>query len=72
MVREPPGLGNCSINIWDGSELELAWSNKSSSKFENNFSIFLLSLISNPSVFDVRDVLHWVIFLVMKTFSNIF
>ena len=72
MVREPPGLGNCSINIWDGSELELAWSKKSSSKFENNFPMFLLTLISNPSVFNVRDVLHWVIFLVMKTFSNIF
>ena len=72
MVREPPGLGNCSINIWDGSELELAWSKESSSKFENNFPIFLLSLISNQSVFKVREVLHWVIFLVMKTFSNIF
>ena len=29
-------MGNCSINICDGSELELAWSKKSSSYFENN------------------------------------
>ena len=25
--REALGIGNHSINIWDGSELELAWSN---------------------------------------------
>ena len=35
--REVLGVENCSINIWDGSELELAWSKKSSSYFENNF-----------------------------------
>ena len=63
---------NCSINIWDGSKLELAWSKKSSSYFENNFPIFLLSCISNTSNFQVHDVLHWVSFLVKKTFSNIF
>ena len=28
--REAIGMGNCSINIWDGSDLELAWSKKSS------------------------------------------
>ena len=36
-------MGNCSINIWGESEIELAWSKKSSSYFENNFPIFLLS-----------------------------
>ena len=25
---EALGMGNCSIKIWDGSELELAWSKK--------------------------------------------
>ena len=29
--REALGIGNCSINIWDGSELKLAWSKKSNS-----------------------------------------
>ena len=71
-VREVPGVGNCIINIWDGSELGLAWSKKSSSYFENNFPIFLLSGISNTLICKVRDVLHWVNFLLMKTFSNIF
>ena len=70
--REALGMANCSINIWDGSELELAWSKKSSLFFENNFSIFLLSGVSNASTFKVRDILHWVNFLVMKTFSNFF
>ena len=51
-------VANCSINIWDGSEQEIAWFKKSSSYFENNFSIFLLSGISNTSIFKVRDVLH--------------
>ena len=62
--REALGLGNRSINIWDGSELGLAWYKKSSSYFKNNFLIFSLS--------GMRDVLHWVNFLVLKTFSNIF
>ena len=59
--REALGTGICSINIWDGSELELAWSKKRSLCFENNFSIFLLSGIPNTSIFDVLqvlDVLH--------------
>ena len=29
--REALGMANCCINIWDGSGLELAWSNKNSS-----------------------------------------
>ena len=29
--REALGMANCSINIWDGSELKWAWSKKSSS-----------------------------------------
>ena len=45
--RQAVGMGNHSINIWDGSELELAWSNKNSSYFENNFPISLLYGISN-------------------------
>ena len=40
--REALGMGNCSINNWDEAELELVCSKKSSSNFENNFSIFLL------------------------------
>ena len=67
--REAVVVQNCSINIWDGSELELAWSNKRSSYFENNFPTFLLSGISNTSIYKVRDVLHWVNFFVTKTFS---
>ena len=39
---EAQSMGNRSINIWDGTELELAWSKKSSSHFENNFPIFFL------------------------------
>ena len=46
-VREALSMGNCSINIWDGSELELALCKKSSSYFGNNFPTFLLSGISN-------------------------
>ena len=70
--REALGMGNCSINIWDGSDLELAWSKKSSSSFENNFPIFLLFGNSNTSIFKVRGVLHWVNLLLMKNFSNNF
>ena len=55
-------MGKCSINIWDRSELELAWSKKNSSYFENNFPIFLLPDILNTLVFKVREVLHWVNF----------
>ena len=70
--RKTVGMKNCRINIWDGSELELAWSKKSSSCLENNFPKFLLSAILNTSIFKVCDVLHWVNVLVIKTFSNIF
>ena len=40
--REALGMGNCSINNWDKAEMEWVCSKKSSSNFENNFSIFLL------------------------------
>ena len=54
------GIGNQnhSVNIWDESKLELALTKKSSSYFENNFPIFLLSGISNKLTLKVRDVLH--------------
>ena len=55
--RDVLRMGSCSINIYDGLEPELAWSKKSSSYFENNFSVFLLSDILNTSCFKVRDVL---------------
>ena len=56
--KEALGMRNCSINIWDASEHELAWSRKSSSYFENNFPIFLLSGILNISIFKVPEVLY--------------
>ena len=59
---EALGMGNCCINIWDGSELELAWTKKNSSYFENNFPVFSLSANSNTLPFKVCDVLHWVNF----------
>ena len=65
-------MGYSSINIWDWSELELAWSRKNVSYFENNFPIFLLSTNSNTLIFKVCYLLHWVHFLVMKAFYNIF
>ena len=65
------GMEICSINIWNGSKLELAWTEKSSSYFKNSFPIFLLTGISNLSIFKVRDALQWENYLVMKTFSNI-
>ena len=46
--REALGMGNCSIKIWNGLEVELAWSKKSSSYFEK--------------IYKVRDVLYWVNF----------
>ena len=52
--REALGMGNCCVNVWDGSELELAWSKKGSSYFGNNFPIFLLSGISNTSILAAR------------------
>ena len=45
--REALGTATRSINTWDESELELIWSKKSSSNFEDNFLVFLLSSISN-------------------------
>ena len=56
--REILGVGCCSINIWDRSELKLARSRESSPYFENNFPIFLLS--GNSIFLKVNDVLHWV------------
>ena len=38
-VRQALSMGNCSINIWDQSVLELALCKKSSSCLENNFTI---------------------------------
>ena len=66
--REIVGKGYCSINIWDGSEMKLAWSRENSSYFP----IFLLSGNSNTSIFKVCNILRWAYFLVMKTSSNIF
>ena len=60
--REALAMGNCSLDIWDGSELELAWSKKNSSNFEDNFPIFSLSGILSASIFKVLDVSHWVNF----------
>ena len=65
--REALNMGNCRINIWDVSELELlAWSKKS------NIPIFLLCGILNISICKMCDVLHWVYSLLTKNFSNIF
>ena len=69
--RKVVGMEDCSINILDPSELELAWSWKSSSYFEKKFLICLLFGILYTSMFKVHDVLHWLDFLVMKT-SDIF
>ena len=55
---EAPGVGNCSINIWGGSEQELAWFKKSSSYFEKNFLTFLLS------VFRIHQFLRCVMFCI--------
>ena len=65
---EALGMENCSINIWDGSDLELALSKNNSSYFENNFPIFLLSSILNYryieyiDTFDTSNIIHWVNF----------
>ena len=47
--KEALNVENCNINIWHGSELELAWSKKSSSYVEKNFPKFLLFDIMNTS-----------------------
>ena len=56
--RKALDMGDCSINISDGSELELTLSKKISSYFESNFQIFLFSCISKTSILKVHDVLH--------------
>ena len=61
-----------NLNIWGGSEQKLARFKKSSSHFKTIFQYYLLSGISNTSIFKVRHVLHSVNFLLIKTFSNIF
>ena len=68
---EALGMGYCSSNAWNCLEMKLAGSRKNSSYFENNFPIFSLSGSSNTLVFKVYDVLYWVHFLLMKTFSSI-
>ena len=55
-------MSKCGIDVWDRSELELAWSKKSSSYFKNKFPIFLLPEILNTSIFKLFDVLLWVNF----------
>ena len=54
--RKALDMGDCSINISDGSELELTLSKKGSSYFESNFQIFLFSCIWKTS--KGHDVLH--------------
>ena len=56
--RKALDMGNYSHNIWDGSELELAWSNKSSSYFENYFPIFSLL------IFEIQWFLKCMIFYI--------
>ena len=68
-TRDALGLRYCSINIWDGSELKLAWSMENNSYFENNLPMNLLSGNSNTSVFKVCNVLRWVHFLKIKSVS---
>ena len=60
--REAQRMGNRSINMWDGLELEFTWSKKSSSYFENNFLILLLPGVLNTSIFKARDVLQGINF----------
>ena len=50
VAREALSVGNCNINTWHGSELELAGSKKSSSYFENNFPKVLVLGITNTSI----------------------
>ena len=56
---EAVGMRNCSLDIWDGSELELARSKKSNSYFEKNMPI---GGVLNTSIFTVRDASHWLDF----------
>ena len=68
--RKALSVGN-RVSIF-GMDLELGWSRKSCSYWENNFQTFLLSGISNTSICKVRDVLCWLNVLLTKTFSKIF
>ena len=54
--REDLGMGSCSINIWDGSDLEFNLIQKSSLYSENCFPVVLLSSIFNTSIFKTLDV----------------
>ena len=56
--RKALGMGNCSINTWDGSGLKLASSKKISSCFENNFPLSLSFGISNTLISKLHDVLY--------------
>ena len=66
--RKTLGLGNCSINIWDESKMELDWSKK---KTILQYFYYLAFRIQQFLGFTL-SILYWVNFLVMKTFSNIF
>ena len=70
--REAVGIGYCNSNTWNGLELKSALSRKSSSYFENNFSIFFLSVNLNKSVFKPCHILHWVHFLVNEDLLQYF
>ena len=70
--REASGMGYCSGNTWNGLELKLPLSRKSSSYFENNFPVFLLSGNLNTSFIKVYHVLHWVYFLVNQDLLQYF
>ena len=63
--REALGIRKCSINILDGSELELAWPKKSSLYFENNFPMFLFYL-----VFLIHRFLRCVMFCNLSKFIS--
>ena len=65
---EALGMENCSINIWDGSDLELALSKNSSSYFENNFPIFLLSSILNSSIHRVHRYIWYIKYNTLSKF----
>ena len=53
--RKALGMGNCRINIWDGSELELAWSKKCSSYFLFTLRVSSLQLPSNDASGETID-----------------
>ena len=47
--REDLGMGNCSINIWNRWELELAWSKRSSSYLNQSSNFFIIWYFENIS-----------------------